>query len=321
MRTVAAVGIGGTNFYYAGGTASGEILTDVTASPSKPGNLAFQVVDAVRDLKDSMRHPPSAVCVACRGMIDHERGAIEYIDINNGPTYRDIDLRTSVEEEIGLPLYIENDCTGATLAEYHFGAGRRHDSIVHVTMGTGIGAGVIDGGRVVRGEENFAGEVGGIPVGPADGLACFGVQGAWEAYCSGPGILDYVAGRLEDEDRETTLSNRDELRTQHVFEAGNGGDEVATEYLDAVARYNAAGFGTIANMYNPGLITVGGGVAQNNPGWVLDGIDQHIGDFLVADEPAISITEFEDEIGVYGALAQLAHREEPRGAPSRGVTD
>lgn len=312
MRRIAAIGIGGTNFYYAGGTDSGELLTDLEVEPSDPERLVEQITQAVESVQTSLSGPLSAIAISCRGMVDHERGVLGKIDVNNGPLRRDVDLRTPIEGQFDVPLFIENDCTAATLAEYRFGLGQTYDSIVHVTIGTGIGAGVVDRGEVLRGETNFAGEVGGIPVGPPDGLECFGIEGAWEAYCSGPGIVEYVHHRLDSETRETALRERDELRTQCVFELADAGDEVAAEYLDDVVHYNARGFGTIANLYNPGLITVGGGVAQNNREWLLEGLDQYLEDYLVVDAPEIGITEFEEEIGIYGALAQFPAEDSER---------
>lgn len=316
MRRIAALGIGGTNFYYAAGTESGDLVTDLAVEPSEPERLLDQIVDAVEALEDTLSEPVSAIAISCRGMVDHERGVVGKIDVNNGPLRRNVDLRTPLERAFDVPVYIENDCTAATLAEYCFGRGRDYDSIVHVTMGTGIGAGVVDRGEVLRGESNFAGEVGGIPVGPADGLEAFGIGGAWEAYCSGPGILEYVEARLEEESRPTGLTDREDLQTQCIFEVADDGDDVAREYLDDVSRFNAAGFGTIANLYNPGLITIGGGVAQNNREWILEGLTAHLEDFLVVDEPEIALTEFEDEIGIYGALAQLQFHDALRVDPT-----
>lgn len=317
MRTTAALGIGGTHFHAAVGTADGDLLTDIETEPSRPTELVTQIVTAVERLREQVTERISAVCIACKGLVDHERGVIRKIDVNNGPTVRDVDVRGPIERELGLPVHIENDCTAATLAEYYFGAGAAADTLAHVTIGTGIGGGVIDRGHVIRGEENFAGEVGAIPVGPADGLECFGIPGAWEAYCSGPGILEHTKTRLAAEERETVLRDRDELSPQCLFEAADAGDAFAQECLDDVLRYNAAGFGTIANLYNPGTITVGGGVAQNNREWLQAGIDDYLDRFLVVDRPAISVTEFGDRIGVMGALAQLRHRDvAPAGAPN-----
>ena len=86
------------------------------------------------------------------------------------------------------------------------------------------------------------------------------------------------------------------------------GDQIAEEYLAQIGWYNAAGIGMICNAYNPGVITIGGGVALNNPHEILQGIHEHLDDFLYVEKPDIQITPLGDEIGLYGALARGAER-------------
>ena len=309
MAMIAAFGIGGTNFHYAAGTPDGELLTEIKTEKTRSRELAKQMCTAIDDLNATTSDHVTGVAAACKGLVDSTNGVVELLAINGGDTIRDLSLREAVRAEFGIPLYLENDCTAAALAEYHLGDVEA-DSLVHVTFGTGIGAGAIDRGRILRGEHNFAGEVGGIPVGPEDGLQWCEIPGAWEAYCSGPGILHFTQEQLQAEERSTRLLDEGigQLSTPDIFEYAKSGDEVALDYLDTIARYNAKALGTISNLFNPGLISLGGGVTKHNEELVIDGIQRHIDDYLVVDKPTIAATKLEN-IGIKGALAQAQHHD------------
>lgn len=308
METIAAFGIGSTNFRYAVGTPSGEFLTDVRSERTRPDALASQVVAAVRALDRETPGSLSAVSVSCTGLVDHADGVVLEFDTREGTSVRGVDLAGAVRREFDLPLFLENDCTAAALGEWRFGTSDEYEAVAHVTFGTGIGAGVVDRGRPVRGESGQAAEVGLFPVAPTTGLDSFGVTGAWEAVCSGRGIPEFVAERLRDEDRTTALDAVEDLTAPDLFEAARDGDEVAEEYLERIGRYNAAGIGTLCNAFNPGLVTLGGGVALNNRRAVLDGIREHLDDFLYVEAPDLRITDLGDDIGLYGALARGCQR-------------
>lgn len=310
MYFVAVLGIGGTHFHYAAGTTTGELRTDIRTEHTSATNLADQVHDAIAELRAAVPGQIGAVAVASKGLVDRTTGSIELMDIAGGGTLQDVPLADHIAEVVDGPVFLENDCAGAALAEYHFGAGVGHESIVHVTMGTGIGAGVIDQGRLVRGASNHAGEVGSIVVGPADGMRWCDIPGAWEAYCSGPGIAEVVRRRLDVETRETRLREATDAAdpTPRIFEVAESGDVVAREYLDDIARLNARGIATVANLYDPGLITLGGGVASNNPDFAVEQTKAHLGDFIVGKPPELCLTTI-DNMGIYGALAQVVHDE------------
>ena len=309
MSVVAAIGIGGTHFHFAAGTPDGHLRTAIETEPTRPEELCEQVVAAVEELNRRLHEEIGTIAVACRGLVDQEHGLIELMEITGGPRIQDLSLRQQIREQLGMSLSLENDCTAAALAEYYFGAGHGYNSIVHVTIGTGIGAGIVDHGHIVRGESNFAGEVGGIPVEDRNGRAWCGIDGAWEAHCSGPGIAGSVERWLADEERNTPLTALapEELDAPRIFSIAKDGDTVACEYLDHVSRANAEALGMIANLFDPGLITLGGGVALNNGEIILDGIERHIEDYVVGERPLIQLTEIEN-MGIRGALAQVRHQ-------------
>lgn len=302
MRALAVFDIGSTNFRYALGSTDGQLLTDVRAEPTDHHDLVSQILDAVRELRTEGREL-DAVSISCAGLVDSGTGHVRLVHTPDGEAVRDIDVATAVRKELGLRTHIRNDGLAAVIGEYVFGDGQGFDTIAHVSIGTGIGAGIVERGRLLEGERGYAGEVGYLPVLPDAELDSAGVRGAWEAYCSGRGLEEYVEHLLAQEDRETRLNQFDTVGPEALFEAANEGDAVANEYLDEVARFNAVGIGTVANFYDPGLITLGGGVVLNNSERILDGIRRHVDDYLLNSDPEIQVTELGDEIGIYGAMA------------------
>ncbi|WP_331235501.1 ROK family protein [Natronorarus salvus] len=304
-----AVDVGSTHTKTVVSTLDGEFTTSVAREPTRPEELGSEVVRAVRRrLCETNGAGLEGIGVATTGLVDRVTGTIREFDTADGRTLRDIPLGDRLREAFGVPVAVENDCTAAALGEWYFGAREREGCLVHVTFATGIGAGVVADGVPLRGEHGHAAEVGLFPI-HADGeLESCGVTGAWEAYCSGRGIPRFVESRLGGES-ETTLATHGTLTAREVFEAAAAGDERAIESLDLIGRYNAAGIGAIANAYDPGLVTLGGSVALENPEAVLGGIDRYLDEFCYGERPRITTTPLGAEIELYGALASYLHRE------------
>lgn len=306
MERVATVGVGSTNFRYAAATPSGEFCTDVTVEPTRPRDLDQQVLDAVDDLR-ARAGAVDAVAVSTAGLVDAEAGVVREFDTPAGDVVERVDLGGAAAER-SLPLYLENDCSAAALGEWYFGARTDEQSVVHLTMGTGIGGGVVEQGRLIRGGSGQAGEFGLLPVAPHDVESC-GITGAWEAVCSGRGIPRYVRRRLAETDRDSALRGVADLAAPDVFAAADD-DAFAADCLAEIARYNAAGVGAVANAVNPDLVTLGGGVALNNAAWAVSGIESHLDEFCFVDPPTVETTDLGDDVGLYGALATyLARRD------------
>lgn len=321
MDRIGVFGIGSTNFRYGVAVPSGDIVTNVTVERTRPHDLETQIVDAIDHLETAQSL--SGVAVSCTGLVDKQTAQITDLDTPAGETVDTIEVGKAVHEAHGLPVVLENDCNAAVLGEWHYGSQDSVDSLVHVTFGTGIGGGVVEDGRLLRGESAQAGEFGLLPVAPESDVSSTGVTGAWEAFCSGRGIARTVSDRIETDAPETTLEA--EVDAQTVFQAAAEGDAFARSCLDRVARYNAAGVAAICNAVNPGLVTVGGGVAMNNRDTVLDGIDDYLDDYLFVDRPEIRVTRLGDDIGLYGALAAFTEQREAASVrdriPSQDASD
>ncbi|WP_254807840.1 ROK family protein [Natronosalvus amylolyticus] len=314
MAFVALFGIGSTNFHATIGTPNGDFVSDVSSEPTQPHRLETQLLERLEEMQ-SLRSL-DAVAISAPGLVDAEAGHIRKFDTPAGDLIEHIDLRTPIESRFDLPVYLENDCTASALGEWYFGRREDHDSLIHLTFGTGIGGGVVDRGHPLRGESAQAGEFGLLSVAPESELSSTGVTGAWEAFCSGRGIPEYVAHRLETDDEwsadESVFTRRvaedAELSAPVVFEDAKSGDAFAQSCLAQISRYNAAGVGTLCNAFNPGLVTLGGGVALNNEEWLLEGLERHLEEFCFVDQPTLALSPLGENIGLYGALGTYRDR-------------
>ncbi|MCU4926441.1 ROK family protein [Halobacteria archaeon AArc-dxtr1] len=326
MDAVATFGIGSTNFRGAVATPAGEFLTDVHVEPTRPQALQTQLCEAVATLR--AQAPVDAVAITLPGLVDPDAGVVREFDTPTGEVLDALDLRRPLVDRFDVPVFVANDCSASALGEWHFGARDEYETLAHLTFGTGIGGGVVEDGRLLRGESGQAGEFGLLPVAMETGLASTGVTGAWEACCSGRGIPQYVTHRFRDADArpETTLAAAIEdgtLSAPDVFAAADDGDGFAQTCLDRIDRYNAAGIGALCNAYEPGRITLGGGVLLGNAERVLAGIEAHLDEFCFVDRPSICRTPLGDDIGLYGALGVARERtaEEVSLAAARPVAE
>jgi glucokinase len=180
----------------------------------------------------------------------------------------DFPFRDWLEEESGLPVYVDNDVNLAILGEHRAGAARNVEDAVMLTIGTGIGGGVISGGRLIRGASGAATEPGHMTI-EVDGLPCPGNcpgRGCLEAYVSGPALArmgreyaalapDYQLGR--------TLAKKGELSGADVTDAARAGDPGAREAFQRMGARLGAGIANLMNIFDPDVVIVGGGLGAN----------------------------------------------------------
>lgn len=314
---VGLFGVGSTNFMYGIGRPADGQITEVSVEPSRPHELETQVTHAIGALNEDGDRPLDAIALATPGLV--EKGTVCKFDTPDGEVIDRIDIGATVEREFGLPVHLENDCTAAALAEWYYGEGRGADCVAHVTFGTGIGGGVVASGNLLRGETGHAAEFGLISLAPDSDLQSGGVPGAWEAFCSGRGIPKHARHRLAHTERPSELRDRDELTAQMVFTAAENGDAFADDLLARVGRLNAAGIGAIANAVNPGIVTLGGGVALNNPDRILAELDRHLARYCFVDPPEVRMSTLREEIGLYGALGTYVQQARTAGTPAGNV--
>ena len=207
----------------------------------------------------------------------------------------------------GKRIAFANDAVTAAVGEKFFGAGINYLNLVYVTISTGIGGGVYVDGSLLLGKQGNAHEIGHIVVDSSEEILCgCGKRGHWEAYCSGTGIPKYarlLSRKYPDQWSQSILKDKETITAKEVFDAYRRGDSFAETVIRGVKRFNAYGFATIVNMYDPEIITVGGSVALNNADILITDIEKEVEEYAINIVPRIITTPLGDKIGIMGALA------------------
>jgi len=195
------------------------------------------------------------------GQIDCQKGIVRLAP--NVPGWVNVPIAEIMEKEFGIPTRVDNDVRTAALGELNYGAGVGCQNLVCITVGTGIGSGLVINGKLVRGASNAAGELGHIKLNITDGPLCgCGDRGCLEAYASGPAIValaeEYIRGGKSTKYRE--LANPD-ITPYIVATAAKEGDPVAIQIFKIIGEYIGMGLVSVVNLLNPEKIIIGGGVA------------------------------------------------------------
>ncbi|MEV7779127.1 ROK family glucokinase [Kitasatospora sp. NPDC088351] len=266
MALTIGVDVGGTKIAAGVVNEAGEILARTRVpTPADPQWAVDAIAQAVRELKEE--YPDVAAAgVGAPGFVDRDRSTVIFapnIDWEDEP------LRSRIEELTGLGTVVENDANCAAWAEFRFGAGAAYEDMVLITVGTGIGGGIVLDGRLHRGRFGVAGEIGHLNMVP-DGLTCgCGGKGCWEQYGSGRALrrygreksaADQIRGKrmleLNDGVAET-------IRGIHITQAAEEGDPLALECYAELADWLGRGMADLAALFDPGVFVLGGGVSDS----------------------------------------------------------
>ena len=256
----------------------------------------------------------NGISIASLGPIDFKEG--ELINPINIP-FKRVPLVKPIKAKLKVPVHLLNDCTAGAIGEREFGAGKRVNNLVYITIGTGIGAGVLVDGRVLIGKDGNAHEVGHITVDYTGALKCgCGKRGHWEAYCSGINIPNFVRMRLKSLGKEARgsllyeLAGEDlsNLSAETLFRAARAGDDEAIQLIEGIGKFNAIGFANAVDAYDPSLITVSGTVALKNKRYIMDPIKKNIKNHVCNRLPKIMLTPLGEDVELYGAIATLSKK-------------
>jgi glucokinase len=230
----------------------------------EPEKVAEVIADVVREL--SGRHPVDAVGLGAAGFVDETRSVLRFAP---NLAWREEPLRKKVGELIDLPIVVENDANAMAWGEYRFGAARGESHVVCVTVGTGIGGGLVLDGRLYRGRWGMGAEWGHMQVVPGGRPCGCGNRGCWERYASGSAlVMDVRDAIAADPARGARLlelagGSLENAEGEVVAEAARAGDEVALEAFALLARWLGQGLADLAAILDPGCFVIGGGVSHS----------------------------------------------------------
>lgn len=218
------------------------------------------------------------------------------------------DIGKAFEEAFGIPFYIENDANIAAVGEQWKGAGNNDKDVVMVTLGTGVGGGIVVDGELLHGSTGTAGEIGHITVDPDSVIECTcGKRGCLEAVASATGIVNLAIHYLGTYDEETVLKDilqsEDVLTSKDIFDAAKSGDAFAEFVVEKFSRYLGLAASHLANTLNPSRIVLGGGVSQAGE-FLRSKVDRYSKEFMfptIRDVTDIVIAQLGNDAGIYGA--------------------
>ncbi len=260
------VDIGGSKVLAVRLTPDGAIAaTCKLATPPEAAALVERVLDAAAQVMERSPAGYLPLGVGCPGMVDRD-GRAQFSPNLHGVDGFDLHSELAAGRPRGSVTLVLNDATAACWAEQELGAARGADDVVMVAMGTGIGGGMVLGGRLVEGAHGFAGEVGHMVVAPHGPPCPCGKRGCWERFASGSGLARLaqeaaLAGRAP---RVSVLAGGDPeaVRSEHLVKAAEEGDAGALAVIDEFAWWLALGLANLANALDPSVIVLGGGLAE-----------------------------------------------------------
>lgn len=219
---------------------------------------------------------------------------------NLGWGYKNI--KAEFEELSGMKVRVENDANVAALGEMWKGGGDGYGNLVLITLGTGVGGGILVGGEAVVGEHGGGGEIGHMQVNPHEEEVCgCGRRGCLEQYASATGIARLTRRRLEKDDSPSTL-REGEISAKTVFDAMKEGDVVATEVVEEFGSYLGKAIETIAVIIDPHIVVIGGGVSKAGD-ILLDYVKKNFRKeaFFANKELKFALAKLGNDAGIYGA--------------------
>jgi glucokinase len=307
------VDIGATNIRIALGDKEGNILRKITEKiniNNGSKGIANQIIRIIKSLHVDCKII-KGIGIGSIGPLDIKRGII--LIAPNLP-FNNIPIRDLIEKAFKVPIHFLNDCSAAVLGEKMFGLGEGIDNLAYITISSGIGCGAYVNGKLLRGKDGNAAEMGHTYIDVSGALECgCGKKGHWEAYCSGNNIPNYVKFWIKENNAQTNfeksklakLSNRnlENVKAKMVYDAAKAGDEMCLKIVEKLGWLNAIGIANVIAAYDPELITIGGSVTLNNTKLVIEPIKRFIKDLSVNRIPKIDITPLGHDIVLYGALA------------------
>ena len=267
VKYIVGVDLGGTNIVVGAMPEDGSRQLSVRQASTHPeegaegvvARIAAMVGDVIADVSRSETARADdflGVGVGAPGPLDRERGVVVV----------DFPLRDSISKRVGLPVALDNDANCATMGEWWKGAAQGAKNVVGITIGTGIGGGIIMNGVLYHGSSDVAGEIGHTTIDSTGRYCRCGNYGCLEAYASGPAIALRAREALERDEvsmlRRMVDGRLDELTAATIYAAANAGDALALEVVRDTAKFLGTGIGNLLNILNPDVVVITGGVTQ-----------------------------------------------------------
>jgi len=310
---VIGVDLGGTNLRAAVLNHEGDILSkhkESTRAAEGRVKVVARLIENIRrqrELAVHEGHEVAAVGVGAPGVIFGDKGIV--VKSPNFPDWNNLPLKAELETALTLPVFIENDANAAALGEQWRGAGRDIGSMILLTLGTGVGGGIVLDNKIWHGADGMAGEIGHMTLVPEGRQCSCGNTGCLEMYASSRGIVQTYCEELikrapRDADRHGDITS------EQIYQAAREGDGLALRVMKDMGRMLGIGIANLINIFNPEMIVIGGGVRDAWP-LFIDATREEIRKRAFeapAERTAIMPSLLGDDAGMVGAAAVALQR-------------
>ncbi len=316
MAYYIGVDVGGTNIACGVVNENCEIIArskvktntrDKDNAPPEYAVVLEEIKRAVRIACEEAGISPSAaetIGIGCPGICNQTTGVVEY---SNNLGFLNVPLKADMESEFKIPVYLENDANAAAFGEFVAGAAKGANSAVVITLGTGVGSGIVVDGKIYRGS-NFAGGEIGHTVIVMDGLPCTcGRRGCFEAYSSATGLVRMTtqASELNPESLMTKMIREDgKVSARTAYKAMKQGDPVGKAVTDQYIKYLSCGIANVINTFQPDILCIGGGVCNEGDALLVPlkaAVAEQIYSKHSAKNTDIVICKLGNDAGIIGA--------------------
>lgn len=305
MRTlVLGIDIGGTNIKVGLVNSSGKVFARTNLATRtfvrNKTKLINALVNCLQDILQENRLTKRDILgigVGLPGLIDAERGIVNFLV--NIPGWKKVPLKKIIEKRLGIPTFIDNDVNVMTLGEWEFGAGRGIKNLVCITLGTGVGGGLVVNNEIFRGEGFSAGEIGHIPLNEK-GPKC---------NCGGYGCLEtYVGNKYLSKKGQKIFKNKN-IALETITARASRGDKKAIQFWNETGTHLGNGLAGVVNVFNPTCIIIGGGIANAHK-YLFKAIKKTIKKRAMripADMVKIIRAKLGNDAGIIGAQVLVRH--------------
>lgn len=317
-KKLIGIDLGGTTIKFAILTTEGHIQTkwsletDVTEKGSRIVPAIIESINHHINLYDMNKEDFLGIGMGSPGNVNHAEGTVIGAYNLNWKTIQNV--KQLVEQGTGIPFFIDNDANVAALGEQWIGAGNNEPNVVFITLGTGVGGGIILNGELLHGATGAAGEIGHIVVEPGGFDCTCGNNGCLETVASATGVVRLARTMTEeyagDSSLKDSIDNGYSVDAKTVFDAAREGDDFAIRVVNKVCAYLALASGNIANMLNPSTIVIGGGVSRAGE-FLADKIRERFVTYAfppIYKNTKIKIAELGNDAGVIGASSLVLNQ-------------
>jgi len=274
----------------------------ITAEHPGPSALIGEMAKRVAKLREQFPDI-AAIGVGVPGLVDFDRGFVHVL--TNVPGWKHIPLKSLLSEKTGLPCIVENDANAMAYAEWRYGAGKGLRNVVALTLGTGVGGGLVLDGKMFRGSSFSAGEIGQMSI-EMDGVpGAYGNLGALEKYMGNVQIAEHAVKRYAEAGMDKNL---EDCTPKAIAVAAGNGDDIARQIWAEIAEWLGTALSSIAWLINPDAFVIGGGVAQAGD-LIFDPLKRKVQSMLstvVWEKLQIVSARFSNEAGIIGNAALAA---------------